>query len=154
MIFRALRKINCLQNLDMTGKSRFNSFLRNLDRSGPKFSEVVSKLYTKIQWRNCWRGHVTPPHSFVIQVFIAVAWQRETCLPQRCVATVAGRHSRRGRHRFPLLLRNCRVYRGAAWANPLKYVRIFFISYWIYKKKISVQNGILHVQCAIHNAVI
>jgi hypothetical protein len=63
--------------------------------------------------------HVTLPLSCVIQVFIAVAWQREMCLPQCCVATVAGRHSRLGRHRFPLLLRNCRVYRGAAWANPL-----------------------------------
>jgi hypothetical protein len=27
-------------------------------------------------WRHCWRGHVIPPHSCVIQVFIAVAWQR------------------------------------------------------------------------------
>jgi hypothetical protein len=26
--------------------------------------------------RHCWRGHVTPPHSCVIPVFIAVAWQQ------------------------------------------------------------------------------
>jgi hypothetical protein len=26
--------------------------------------------------RYCWRGQVTPPHSCVIQVFIAVAWQQ------------------------------------------------------------------------------
>jgi hypothetical protein len=27
-------------------------------------------------WRHCWRGHVTPPHSCIIQVFIAVVWQQ------------------------------------------------------------------------------
>jgi hypothetical protein len=59
---------------------------------------------------NAWRhfrthgGHVTHPNSCVIQMFIAVAWQRETCLPQRYVATVAGRHSQPGRQRFLLLL--------------------------------------------------
>jgi hypothetical protein len=74
-------------------------------------------------WRYFWRGHVTPPHSCDIQVFIDFAWQREMCLPQRYVATVAGRHSRSWRHRFPLLLRNCRVYSGTAWANPLQYYK-------------------------------
>jgi hypothetical protein len=27
-------------------------------------------------WRCCWRLHVTPPHSCVIQAFTAVAWHR------------------------------------------------------------------------------
>jgi hypothetical protein len=27
-------------------------------------------------WSHCWYGHVTSPHSCVIQVFIAVAWQQ------------------------------------------------------------------------------
>jgi hypothetical protein len=97
-------------------------------------------------WCHCWRGQVTPPHSCVIQVFIAVAWQRETCLPRRCVATVAGWHSRRGRHRFPLLLRNCRVYRGAAWVNPLQYKRWAMqptagVRTWWWPKG---QNDVLH----------
>jgi hypothetical protein len=57
-------------------------------------------------WRHCWRGHVTLPYYCVIQVFIAIAWQEETCLLQRCVATVATRLSRHRRHCFLLLLRN------------------------------------------------
>jgi hypothetical protein len=71
--------------------------------------------------RHCWRGHMTLPHSCIIQVFKAVAWQRGTCLPQCCIPTVAGRQSQCGRHCFPLLSRNCCVYRGAARANPLQY---------------------------------
>jgi hypothetical protein len=27
-------------------------------------------------WRHYWRGHVTPPRSCIMQVFIAVAWQQ------------------------------------------------------------------------------
>jgi hypothetical protein len=63
-------------------------------------------------WHHSWRGHMTHPHSCVIQVFTAVALQQGTCLPWRCVATVVGRHSRHGRHRFPLLLCNCGVYKA------------------------------------------
>jgi hypothetical protein len=62
--------------------------------------------------------HVTPPYSCINQVFLAVAWQWKMCLPQCCIAMVGGRHSLHGRHCFPLLQRNRRVYRGAAYELP------------------------------------
>jgi hypothetical protein len=43
-------------------------------------------------WHHCWCSHLTPPHSCVIQVFIAAAWQWGTCLPRHCVSSVAGWH--------------------------------------------------------------
>jgi hypothetical protein len=57
-------------------------------------------------------GHLTPPYCCCCVI------QRETCLPQRCVATFAARLSRRGKHWFLLLLLNRRVYRGAAYELP------------------------------------
>jgi hypothetical protein len=50
-------------------------------------------------WRHWWRGHVTLPHSCVIQVFIAVAWQQT----RRGEATrhgTADLRSARRKHRF------------------------------------------------------
>jgi hypothetical protein len=49
-------------------------------------------------WRHCWLGHVTPPHSCVIQVFIAVAWQQTRWGDARLVTT--RQSSARRKHRF------------------------------------------------------
>jgi hypothetical protein len=60
-------------------------------------------------WRHCWRGHVTPPLSCLIKVFIAVVWQQA----RRGEARRGRRLSRNGRARLGtektplrLLLRN------------------------------------------------
>jgi hypothetical protein len=49
-------------------------------------------------WRHCWRGHVTLPTSCVIQVFIAVAWQRTRRGDARLITARLG--SARRKHRF------------------------------------------------------
>jgi hypothetical protein len=47
-------------------------------------------------WRHCWRGHVTLPHSCVIQVFIAVAWQQMRRGDARLLTARLGKE----KHRF------------------------------------------------------
>jgi hypothetical protein len=57
------------------------------------------KFYvTAKAWRHCWRRHVTLPNSCVIQVFIAVAWQRTRRGDAKRCATRHG--SARRKHRF------------------------------------------------------
>jgi hypothetical protein len=44
-------------------------------------------------WRHCWHGHLTPPHSCVIQVFIAVAWHKRGEAMESNARRCSTRHS-------------------------------------------------------------
>jgi hypothetical protein len=49
-------------------------------------------------WRHCWRGHVTSPHSCVVQVFIVAVWQQARRGATRHGTAELG--SARRKHRF------------------------------------------------------
>jgi hypothetical protein len=73
--------------------------------------------------RHCWRSHVTLPHSCVIQVFIAVAWQQT----RQCDARhgTANLSSARRKHHFIY----CRVIAGTCFKVTVltwhKYTTLF-----------------------------
>jgi hypothetical protein len=71
----------------------------------PKVLQLLRHCWNA--WHHCWSGHVTLPHSCVIEVFIAVAWQQPRRGDTRLVTAGQG-SARPGTEKTPLrlLLRN------------------------------------------------
>jgi hypothetical protein len=81
-------------------------------------------------WGHCWRGRVILPHSCVIQVFIAVAWQqtrRGEAMPRDARLVTARLGSARKKHRFV----NCCVIAGTCFGAAVlawrKYATLLMI---------------------------
>jgi hypothetical protein len=72
-------------------------------------------------WRHCWRCHVTPPHSCVIQVFVAVAWQQtrrgdaRRCATRHGTANLGSARQTSSRHGEDTASSNCCVIAGTCF---------------------------------------
>jgi hypothetical protein len=105
-------------------------------------ASIVASLFNA--WCHCWCGHVTLPHSCVIQVFIAVAWQqtrRGEAMRRDALLVRTRLGSARRKHRFV----NCCVITGACFDVAVlawrKYSTILMIP--LYLKYLSFINKLI-----------
>jgi hypothetical protein len=77
-LFSNYESSTVVSHLELTRKrasvSPINPWSDMQENAPSNGTSVVASLLNS--WRHCWRGHVTLPHSCVIQVFIAVASQQ------------------------------------------------------------------------------